>query len=77
MSYIGHGMSHAVFCSAVVSYIAGSNFYIGAMIWGFVSAFLINEIMRRNKIKADAVIGVVTTTGFAIGIFLMYYKKLH
>jgi manganese/iron transport system permease protein/iron/zinc/copper transport system permease protein len=71
MSYIGHGMSHAVFGGAVVSYIAGFNFYIGAVIWGFVSAFLINEITRRDKIKADAAIGVVTTAGFAIGVFLI------
>jgi ABC-type Mn2+/Zn2+ transport system permease subunit len=71
MSYIGHGMSHAVFGGAVVGYIAGFNFYIGAAIWGFVSAFLINEITRRNKIKADAAIGVVTTAGFAIGVFLI------
>jgi manganese/iron transport system permease protein/iron/zinc/copper transport system permease protein len=71
MSYIGHGMSHAVFGGAVVGYIAGFSFYIGAAIWGFVSAFLINEITRRNKIKADAAIGVVTTAGFAIGVFLI------
>ena len=30
MSYIGHGMSHAVFGGAVVSYIAGLSFYVGA-----------------------------------------------
>jgi manganese/iron transport system permease protein/iron/zinc/copper transport system permease protein len=71
MSYIGHGMSHAVFGGAVVGYIAGFNFYVGAAIWGFVSAVLINEITRRNKIKADAAIGVVTTAGFAIGVFLI------
>ena len=71
MSYIGHGMAHAVFGGAVVSYIAGFNFYLGATLWGFVSAFLINEIARRDKIKADAAIGVITTAGFAIGIFLI------
>jgi manganese/iron transport system permease protein/iron/zinc/copper transport system permease protein len=71
MSYIGHGMSHAVFGGAVVSYIAGFNFYLGAAVWGFVSAYLINVIARRNKIKADAAIGVVTTAGFAIGVLLI------
>lgn len=71
MSYIGHGMSHAVFGGAVVSYLAGINFYIGAVLWGFISAILINEIVLRNKIKADAAIGVVTTAGFAIGVFLI------
>lgn len=71
MSYIGHGMSHAVFGGAVVSLIAGFNFYLGAAVWGFLSGFLINEITRRNKIKADAAIGVVTTAGFAIGVLLI------
>ncbi len=77
MSYIGHGMSHAVFGGAVVSYIAGFNFYIGAAIWGFVSAFLINEITRRSRVKADAAIGVVTTAGFAIGIFLVSSTRIY
>jgi ABC-type Mn2+/Zn2+ transport system permease subunit len=71
MSYIGHGMSHAVFGGAVASYILSFNVYIGATLWGFVSATIINEISRRNKIKADAAIGVVTTAGFAIGILLI------
>lgn len=71
MSYIGHGMSHAVFGGAVASYILNFNMYIGAALWGFVSAAIINEINRRNEIKADAAIGVVTTAGFAIGILLI------
>ena len=29
MSYIGHGMSHAVFGGAVVSYVVGFNYYVG------------------------------------------------
>ena len=71
MSYIGHGMSHAVFGGAISSYIIGLNLYVGAAIWGILSALLITEINNRYKIKADAAIGVVTTAGFAIGIFLM------
>ena len=75
MSYIGHGMSHAVFGGAVASYIMNFNFYLGATAWGFVSALLINEIAKRNKIKADAAIGVVTTAGFAIGVLLISLKR--
>lgn len=71
MSYIGHGMSHAIFGGAVISNIVGINFYIGAAIWGVLSGLLITEINKRYKIKADAAIGVVTTAGFAIGVFLM------
>ena len=75
MSYIGHGMSHAVFGGAVASYIMNINLYIGATAWGFVSALLIHEIAKRNKIKADAAIGVVTTAGFAIGVLLISLKR--
>jgi ABC-type Mn2+/Zn2+ transport system permease subunit len=75
MSYIGHGMSHAIFGGAVASYIININFYLGATMWGFVSAILINEISKRNKIKADAAIGVVTTAGFAIGVLLISLKR--
>lgn len=71
MSYIGHGMSHAVFGGAVVSYVLNINLYIGAALWGFLSAFLINEISKRRKVKADAAIGVVTTAGFAVGVLLI------
>lgn len=75
MSYIGHGLSHAVFGGAVASYIMNFNFYIGATIWGFVSALVINQIAKRNKIKADAAIGVVTTAGFAIGVLLISLNR--
>jgi len=71
MSYIGHGMSHAVFGGAVVSYIISVNLYVGAALWGFLSAYLITEISRKSSIKADAAIGVVTTAGFAVGVLLI------
>lgn len=72
MSYIGHGLSHAVFGGAVVSYVMSFNFYIGASIWGFLSAMLINLTTRRRKyIGADAAIGIITTASFALGVALI------
>lgn len=71
MSYIGHGLSHAIFGGAVASYVINVNFYAGAGLWGLVSAMLINSVSRRRKIGADAAIGVVTTASFAIGIALV------
>ena len=68
MSYIGHGLSHAIFGGAVLSYITHSNFYIGAGIWALFSGALIHAISRRRWVGADAAIGVVTTTSFAIGV---------
>lgn len=71
MSYIGHGLSHSVFGGAVVSYVMNWNFYLGAGLWGFLSALLINAIAKRKKIGADAVIGIVTTASFAVGVVLI------
>jgi ABC-type Mn2+/Zn2+ transport system permease subunit len=72
MSYIGHGLSHAVFGGAVVSYVMSFNFYIGASVWGFLSALLINATTRRRPtIGADAAIGIITTASFALGVALI------
>ena len=71
MSYIGHGLSHSVFGGAVIAYVASINFYLGAGLWGFLSALLINATARRRKIGADAAIGIVTTASFAVGVALI------
>src|SRR5437764_1366697 len=71
MSYIGHGLSHAIFGGAVVTYLLSVNFYLGAGLWGFIAAVLINQTVRRTKINADAAIGVITTASFAPGVALI------
>jgi len=71
MSYIGHGLSHAVFGGAAASAVIGINFFVGAGIWGIVSGVLIARVARRRVIGADAAIGVVTTASFALGLALM------
>ena len=71
MAYVGHGLSHAIFGGAVASYVMSINFFIGASIWGFVSAMLINLAARKRNIGADAAIGIVTTSSFALGVALI------
>jgi len=71
MSYIGHGLSHAIFGGAAVALILQWNFYLFAGAWGLLSALLINGVSRRRKVGADAAIGVVTTASFAVGVVLI------
>jgi manganese/iron transport system permease protein/iron/zinc/copper transport system permease protein len=71
MSYIGHGLSHAIFGGAVASYALGVSFYLGAGVWGLASAVLILLIARRRSIGADAAIGVITSASFAIGAVII------
>jgi manganese/iron transport system permease protein/iron/zinc/copper transport system permease protein len=73
MSYIGHGLSHAIFGGFAASALLGVNFFLGAGAWGFASAMLINGVTRRRSIGADAAIGVITTASFAIGVALIKY----
>ena len=71
MSYIGHGLSHAILGGAVVGYVTHYSFYVTGGIWGGISALLITGVSRTRKIGADAAIGVVTTASYAVGIALI------
>jgi ABC-type Mn2+/Zn2+ transport system permease subunit len=71
MSYIGHGLSHAIFGGFAASAIIGVNFFLGAGLWGLLSALAINRVTRARRIGADAAIGVITTASFALGVALL------
>ncbi len=71
MSYIGHGLSHAIFGGAAICAAVGLNFFIGAGIWGLASGLAVSRVTRRRTIGSDAAIGVITTTSFAFGIALL------
>ena len=71
MSYIGHGLSHAIFGGYAATQLFAAQFYVlGAGLWGIASAIAITTVARRSRIGADAAIGVVTTASFALGVAL-------
>lgn len=70
MSYIGHGLSHAVFGGAALAAVLNINYFIGAGLWGVVSGLMIGRVSRKRIIGADAAIGVITTASFAVGLAL-------
>lgn len=69
MSYIGHGLSHAIFGGAAASSVLSLNYYLGAGLWGILSALAVTSVSRR-QVRSDAAIGVVTTASFALGLAL-------
>lgn len=71
MSYIGHGLSHAIFGGAAASALVSFNFYLGAGLWGMAAALAVGRVTRRRAIGSDAAIGVITTASFAFGIALL------
>jgi ABC-type Mn2+/Zn2+ transport system permease subunit len=70
MSYIGHGLSHAIFGGFAASSLLGVNVFVGAGLWGVLSARAIAAVTRRRALGSDAVIGVITTASFAMGLVL-------
>ena len=71
MSYIGHGLSHAVFGGAAVSAVMGVNYFLGAGLWGLLCGLMIGRVSSRRVIGADAAIGIVTTASFAVGLAVL------
>ena len=71
MSYIGHGLSHAIFGGFAAAPLLAVNPILGAGVWGLASALAINGVTRQRKIGADAAIGVITTASFALGVALL------
>ena len=70
-SLLGDAISHAVLPGVVLAYIVGIPFSIGALIFALLSVVLIGAVKRSTKIKEDAVMGIVFTTLFALGLVLI------
>jgi manganese/iron transport system permease protein len=70
-SLLGDAVSHAVLPGVVLSYLLGWPFAIGAFVFGVGAVGLIGVVRSTSRVKADAVIGVVFTALFALGIVLV------
>lgn len=70
-SLMGDAVSHAVLPGVVLSYMFGLPFALGALVFGGGSVALIGAINRTSRVKEDAVIGVVFTALFALGLVLV------
>lgn len=69
-SLMGDAVSHAVVPGVVVAYALGLPFAVGAFIFGFGSTVIIGYVKAQTRLKEDAVIGVIFTGFFALGLVL-------
>lgn len=70
-SLIGDGVSHAVLPGVVLAYAFGWPFAVGATVFAFIAVALMGLLRGTSPIKEDAVIGIVFTTLFALGVVLV------
>ena len=70
-SLMGEAVSHSVLPGVVLAYVIGIPFSVGAFVFGLGSALSIGYIKRKVRLKDDAVMGIVYTTLFALGLVLV------
>lgn len=71
MALMGDAISHAILPGVVLSYILDINYFIGAVIFGLLTSYLIGNVTNNSKLKSDVSIGVVFSSFFALGIILL------
>jgi manganese/iron transport system permease protein len=70
-SLMGDALSHAVVPGVVLAWLGGIPFAIGAFAAGMLAALCMAGLRGRTPIREDAVIGVVFTGFFGLGLFLL------
>lgn len=75
MSLMGDAISHAVVPGVAVSYMLGQTYFIGASVFGLLSAVIIGFITRKSKIKSDTAIGIVFSAFLALGMILISFAQ--
>ncbi len=70
-SLMGDALSHAVVPGVSIAYLLGAPYALGAFISGLLAAVGMGFIKTRTSLREDAVIGVVFTTFFALGVLLI------
>lgn len=72
MAMIGDALSHAILPGIVVAFLvvgySGFAFFVGSVIAGLLSAFLITWLQQKMQVKNDAAIGIIFTFMFSLGI---------
>jgi ABC-type Mn2+/Zn2+ transport system permease subunit/Mn-dependent DtxR family transcriptional regulator len=77
MSLIGDAQAHAILPGVVVAFLVVGystiGFFIGSVIAGLITAFLITWIQHRSDTKNDAAVGIIFTAMFALGVIGISY----
>ncbi len=70
-SLIGDALSHSIVPGVAGAYMLGLPFSIGAFFSGGLSAAAMLFLNQRTKLKEDAIIGLIFTAFFGLGLFMI------
>lgn len=71
LAYLGDAMSHSLLAGVAGAYLWGWSITGGALAAGLLMAGLVGLLAAHPRLREDAVIGVVGTTLFALGVVLV------
>ncbi|EIP99227.1 ABC-type Mn2+/Zn2+ transport system, permease component [Opitutaceae bacterium TAV1] len=70
-SLMGDALSHAIVPGVTLAYLLGAPFALGAFFSGLLAALGMGFVKTKTQLREDAVIGVVFTAFFALGVLLI------
>jgi len=70
-SLIGDALSHAIVPGVAGAYMLGFPFSIGAFFSGALAAGAMLFLNQRTKLREDAIIGLIFTSFFGLGLFMV------
>lgn len=76
-SLMGDALSHAVVPGVVLAYLAGVPFSVGAFASGVLAAGAMAFVKIKTPVREDAVIGIIFTSFFALGLLLISLYPSH
>ena len=74
-SLMGDALSHAVVPGVTIAYLVGFPFSVGAFVSGLLAAGAMAFVKIKTPVREDAVIGIVFTAFFALGLLLISLFK--
>jgi manganese/iron transport system permease protein len=70
-SLMGDALAHSIVPGVVLSYVLALPFAIGAFFAGLLAALSMSLVKQRTRLREDAVIGLIFTAFFALGLLMV------
>ena len=75
-SLIGDALSHSIVPGVAGAYMLGLPFSLGAFLSGGLAAGAMLFLNQRSKLKEDVIIGLIFSSFFALGLFMVSLKPM-
>ena len=75
MSFFSDGIAHASLAGVAAGVLAGVHPLTTALVFSVVFSIVIYYLEKRTTLSSDAIIGILFTSGMALGVTLISFKQ--